>query len=93
MDRMMDPAVGNATTTGRNRGKGRTGRLQIVMPERSVDRLEHIMEVTDASSLSEVIRRALRIYEGLLEETQDGARLIIERPDGSREELPIGRVI
>lgn len=77
-------------TSATSEKKERTARLQLALPERSFDRLEAIKEATEAASFAEVVRRALRVYEGLLAETHDGSTLIVRRQDGSEEVVPIG---
>ena len=71
----------------------RNARLQLLLPERSVDRLEALKETTEATSHAEVIRRALRIYEGLLAETEVGGILFVRRADGSEEIVPLSRAL
>lgn len=88
-----DPASKSDEGTKESRRKARTARLQLVLPEKSVDRLEALKEVTEASSYAEVIRRALRIYEGLLAETDAGGTVFVKRPDGSDEIVPLSRVL
>ncbi|WP_141402586.1 hypothetical protein [Stappia indica] len=71
--------------------KERTARLQLALPERSFTRLEAIKEATEAASFAEVVRRALRVYEGLIAETADGSEVLVRRTDGTEEVIPIGR--
>lgn len=68
-------------------------RLQLVLPVKSVTRLDELKEATEASSYAEVLRRALRIYEGLLAETQDGGEIFVRRPDGVEQKVPLERVL
>lgn len=68
-------------------------RLQLVLPVESVNRLNAIKDLTEASSYAEVFRRALRIYEGLLAETQDGGDVLVRRPDGIEQRVPLGRAL
>jgi hypothetical protein len=71
--------------------KERTGRLQLALPESSFDRLEAIKEATEAASFAEVVRRALRIYEGLIAESHDGGTIVVKRKDGTEEVVPLHR--
>ena len=73
--------------------KERTARLQLALPESSFLRLEAIKEATEAASFAEVVRRSLRLYEGLIAETADGASLIVKREDGSEEIVPVYRAL
>jgi hypothetical protein len=78
-----------------NRHRRRAGsvRLQLVLPVESVNRLDALKEATEASSYAEVLRRALRIYEGLLAETQDGGEVFVKRRDGVEEKVPLKRAL
>jgi hypothetical protein len=47
-------------------------------------RLDALREMTEASSASEVIRNAIRLYEALVQkEVRDGATVLIKERDGS----------
>jgi hypothetical protein len=54
------------------------------LPPRARAKLENLSAETD-QSLSEVIRRALAVYDLLWSETQKGGALIIRNPEGERE--------
>jgi hypothetical protein len=75
---------------GKSKSKriARSGRLQLLMPESTLDRLEAIKEATGAASYAEVVRRSLRIYEALLAEQRDGSTLIVRRVDGTELVVP-----
>lgn len=59
-----------------------TKRINIVLPERSVDRLEVLKEITDASSVTEVIKHALMTYESLADHLQNGVTFTGHRTNG-----------
>ncbi len=67
----------------------RTARLQLILPEASVDRLEKLKAATEAASYAEVIRRALRLYEALISEQQDASSLVVQRKDGKEIQLSL----
>lgn len=67
----------------------RTGRLQLVLPERSIQRLEAIKEATEATTYAEVLRHSLRIYEALLAERERGGDLVIRRSNGEEVAIPL----
>ena len=71
----------------RQKSKFPKTRLSLEMPSRVVERMERLMELTEAESRTEVIRRALAVYEFLAEQRADGAETIIRRPDGSENPL------
>jgi len=62
----------------------RPARLTLELPERARAKLENLSTETD-QSLSEVIRRALAIYDLLWSESKKGGSLIIRTPEGDRE--------
>lgn len=59
-----------------------TKRINIVLPERSVRRLEALKEMTEASSVTDVIRQALMTYESLADHISDGIVFTGQKPDG-----------
>jgi IS1 family transposase len=62
-----------------------TTRVQFEMPRRSMDRLRHLKDVTEASSYAEVFRDALRYYEFLIEQAEAGNEVIVQdRNDPSK---------
>ncbi len=58
-------------------------RIQIVMSPEAANRLERLLEKTDASSLAEVTRNALRLYEAVIDEVAAGNQFFLEK-DGER---------
>lgn len=63
-------------------------RIQMDMPPRSVERLKSLRDITEATSYSEVVRNALRLYEALIAETESQNKILIER-DGRISEYKI----
>lgn len=59
-------------------------RMQVVLPARSYRRLENLVTLTEAASMAEVIREALRLYEAIMIEADQGAEIEIVRPNGER---------
>lgn len=63
-------------------------RLNLEIPKRVRDRLERVQGMSEADSLTEVIRRALIVYDALLTTVhEDGGKIIIRYPDGKENEL------
>ncbi len=58
-------------------------RVQIDLPERSMDRLNTLRSKTESSSYAEVIKNALRLYEAVIEETEKGGEILIRDHDGN----------
>lgn len=61
--------------------------VSLQVSESARDRLERLRDATDADSLSEVVRRALAVYDTLWEQHSKGADTIVRYPDGKEREL------
>ena len=59
-----------------------TTRVQFEMPEQSYNRLVALKDKIEASSHAEVIRRALQLYEAVIDEAERGGEVAIRREDG-----------
>jgi hypothetical protein len=59
-----------------------TFRLNLDLTRATKDRLSRLQEQIEARSLTEVISRALAVYEKLATLERDGNELIIRQPDG-----------
>ncbi|MEL6568496.1 MAG: ribbon-helix-helix protein, CopG family [Pseudomonadota bacterium] len=67
-----------------------TSRVQFELPEASMLRLKKLRDRTEASSYAEVVRRALQLYEALIEEVDAGAEISIKKEEaGEVRYLPI----
>ncbi len=86
-EKLSSLAVPKGGSRKHEAGIKRSARLQVILPEASVERLEKLKDNTEAASYSEVIRIALRLYEGLIEEIRNGSKISIDRPDGSKENV------
>jgi Ribbon-helix-helix protein, copG family len=67
----------------------KTRRVQLDLPERSIKRLEALKERTEATSYAEVLREALTLYERIIEQYDDGKRLLVRDKDGKISEYDI----
>ncbi len=54
-----------------------TTRVQFEMQPESIDRLKALRDRTEAASYAEVVRRALQLYEFVVEEADKGSELSI----------------
>jgi hypothetical protein len=63
-------------------------RLNLVVNRQVKDRIDQLQERSEATSITEVVRRALAIYEELLKIREEGGQLVIEGK-GEREVLRI----
>lgn len=62
-------------------GRDRSHRLQIIMPSKSMERVDRLVKTTEASSVAEVIRSALRVYEAVIDGAENG-RPFYQEVDG-----------
>ena len=52
------------------------------MPKPSLDRLDSLKKRTEAASRAEVLRRALQLFEAMVNEIDKGNEVIIKTKDG-----------
>jgi hypothetical protein len=64
-------------------GKVTKNRVQFDLPPRSMERLNALKLKTEAASYAEVVKNALRLYEALIEETEQGKTFLIRDEKGS----------
>ncbi|QMU57038.1 MAG: hypothetical protein GKR98_01770 [Boseongicola sp.] len=67
--------------------KKSTTRVQLELPPNSMERLGKLKEISEAASYAEVVKSALRLYEGLLFEMKSGSEFEIVKKDGERKLL------
>jgi Arc/MetJ-type ribon-helix-helix transcriptional regulator len=61
----------------------KTTRVQLELPESSMERLRALREKTEASSYAEVIKNSLRLYEALIKEAEGGNQVYVKDKDGT----------
>jgi Arc/MetJ-type ribon-helix-helix transcriptional regulator len=60
-----------------------TTRVQLELPDASMERLKALREKTEASSYAEVIKNSLRLYEALIKEAESGKEVCIRDSSGA----------
>jgi hypothetical protein len=65
--------------------KGPTRRLTLDLSEPARERLENLRATTEADSLTEVVRRALAVYERLWDEQKRTGRVVIRGENGESD--------
>ena len=66
---------------GSGQGTGReVSRLNLALPAETRDRLERLQEQTGASSLTETIANALRVFEWLAEQREHRRDILVREP-------------
>lgn len=66
----------------RDKSQTPKSRLNLDLPERVRERLEDLRDVTSAESMTEVIRRALAVYDALIMAQEEGDIIIIRTREG-----------
>lgn len=62
-------------------------KIEITLPQKSLDRLNRLEKTTEASCYAEVLRNAMRLYEAAIDEASRGGKVVVIRSDGTH--LPI----
>jgi len=58
-------------------------RVQMDLPPRSMERLTALKDKTEAASYAEVIKNALRLYEALINEADQGNEFLVRDKEGN----------
>ena len=66
-----------------------TTRVQLELQPRAMMRLRNLKEDTEASTYAEVVKSALRLYEFVVEQNENGAEFFVRARDGTVMSLPI----
>ena len=64
-------------------------RLHMAVTARVKERLDALLQRTEAESITEVVRRALAVYENLVETTEAGGKVILEDKKGNQREVQL----
>ena len=67
----------------------RTTRVQLELPDKSMERLRALKEKTEAPSYAEVLKNALRLYEILIGEAEAGKVFLLKDKDNNISEYKI----
>lgn len=74
--------------TASNKGR-ETVRINLEVPSGVRDNIKELRVKSEASSLAEVFRRSLALYEMVLDHVKGGGKLVLEKEDGEREVIRI----
>lgn len=69
--------------------KEERARLHMTMTTAVKERLDRLLQLSEAEDMSEVVRRALFVYEQLLADQRSGKKVVLHAPDGSTETVRI----
>jgi hypothetical protein len=64
-------------------------RLNLELTTQVRDQLENLQQSSQATSLTEVIRKSLALYHMVTDHTAQGGGIILEHADGSKERLKL----
>ena len=64
-------------------------RVQLELPEKSMERLVVLKEKTEASSYAEVLKNALRLYENVIKQNEEGKRFCVKDSAGNLTEYEL----
>ena len=66
-------------------GKEQKKRLNLILGINVYKRIEKLRIENDKSSVTDVIRRSLAVYDFLLSRRKEGARIFVENEEGKQE--------
>lgn len=58
-------------------------RLNISLSPRALEQLDYLKEKTEASSYTEVLRNAMRLYDAIIKESEAGREFLVRDKDGT----------
>ena len=67
--------------------EGKPLRLNINLTKADRERLDRLVDMTEAETTTEVVKLSLRVMEYLQIRMAHGGRLMVEDPDGSRSQV------
>lgn len=67
--------------------KQEKARLNLELPPRVRENLARLQDETESASIAEVIRRALALFDVVVEHSKDGGDIILRKKDGSEQVL------
>lgn len=68
---------------------GESKRVNLELPETAHTRLQELKIKTEAASLAEVVKNALKLYAWAIEESQAGGRFLVEQKNGRIKEYAL----
>lgn len=64
-------------------------RLNLAVTQQVKDRLDRLVDETEAESVTEIVRRSLSLYDELIGIEKSGGRIILENDEGKRVVLAL----
>ena len=66
-----------------------TRRVQMDLPEKSFDRLKELKDKLEATSYSEIMKDAIRLYEYFVEMDFEGTKFFVEKKGEESKEIKL----
>lgn len=67
--------------------KSKTHRLHLIVTQGVRDKIEALQNRTDAGNMTEVIRRALALYDEVISIREEGGEILVENANGEQQRL------
>jgi uncharacterized protein YutD len=67
----------------------KTRRVQMELSQNSFDRLNRLKDAIEASTYTEVMKDALRLYEYIVNSDSEGAKFFVKDKEGNSSEIKI----
>jgi len=67
----------------------KTRRVQMELSQNSFERLNRLKELVEATSYTEVMKDALRLYEYVIQKDNEGAQFQVKSKEGNISEIKI----
>lgn len=67
--------------------QAKKARLNLELDSPTKERLDRLQTITEADSMTQVIRKALRIYEAVFNHNQRGGKVVFRAEDGTEETI------
>jgi hypothetical protein len=61
-----------------------TKRVTLALPERTVERLEALKDLTASTSVTDVVKQAIMTYESIARHLASGVTFYAQKPNGER---------
>lgn len=62
-------------------------RVNLELPERTRERIDRLQHLSEAETMTEVIRKAVAVYDALFTTIRSGGKVVLRSADGVEREL------
>lgn len=68
-------------------GNSETTLVQMRLLPKTMDRINNLLQITGAANRTQLVASSIQLAEELISNVKDGNKIIIEKPDGTRERI------